>query len=173
MLYAKEFHSSEVTYCAFFSWIIIGSLFVLCFFLTLTIFVLITDWKVICYGPVLLVSEILLMHWIWKRHFKRRYLTQIFIDSWFTCLWGWNWIQGSETSDISFVTPGNYPKENIFHRLIFPTIILTVDMIPQTANIYRIPPTRFGHSCSHPEEGPLQRIITSKFYRSFWNNAKI
>ena len=25
------------------------------------------------------------------------------------------WIEGSETSAISIVTPGNYPKENILH----------------------------------------------------------
>jgi len=27
-------------------------------------------------------------------------------------------IEGSETSAISFVTPGNYPKENILHDFI-------------------------------------------------------
>jgi len=27
-------------------------------------------------------------------------------------------IEGSETSVISFVTPGNYPKENILHKII-------------------------------------------------------
>jgi len=27
-------------------------------------------------------------------------------------------IEGSETSAISFVTPGNYPNENIFYKII-------------------------------------------------------
>jgi len=28
-------------------------------------------------------------------------------------------IEGSETSAISIVTPGNYPKENILHTVVF------------------------------------------------------
>jgi len=36
-------------------------------------------------------------------------------------------IEGSETSAISIVTPGNYPKENILHKKIFLyTLILQV-----------------------------------------------
>jgi hypothetical protein len=29
-----------------------------------------------------------------------------------------------------------------------------------------IPPTCFGHSCGHPEGGALQRMDTSRYYKS-------
>jgi len=34
-------------------------------------------------------------------------------------------IEGSETSAISIVTPGNYPKENILHTIIFLASVLS------------------------------------------------
>ena len=40
----------------------------------------------------------------------------------------------------------------------------------QSMNVYYthcIPPTCFGHSCGHLQGGALQRIDTSKYYRSF------
>jgi len=38
---------------------------------------------------------------------------------------------------------------------------------------HSIPPTCFGHSCGHPRGSALQRIDTSKCYRSFWTEAQI
>ena len=98
------------------------------FFLTLTIFVLTTDCKVVCYGPVLVVSKHLLMQWMSKRPLKRK----------------------KYNPDVQ--------------TLIFPTIILIVDMISKLVNARKymdvyfthcIAPTSFGKQCSHPQEGPL------------------
>jgi len=33
-----------------------------------------------------------------------------------------------------------------------------------------LPPTRFSHSCGFLRGGALRSIVTSKYYRSVWNN---
>jgi hypothetical protein len=52
----------------------------------------------------------------------------------------------------------------------------TLDTITKPVNVHKclefyythhIPPTRFNHSCGHLQGGELQRIGTSKYYRSF------
>jgi len=47
-------------------------------------------------------------------------------------------------------------------------------MISEPTNVtHRVTATCFGQSWGLLHEGKLQRIYTSRYYRSFWNNVQI
>jgi len=36
-----------------------------------------------------------------------------------------------------------------------------------------VAPTCFGQSCCHPQGGALQRMDTSRYYKSLWTKARM